>query len=91
MIKHRTTGPTLTRDIGAVLAAIGEDLTDLVEANRRFQLWIAGPNPTPADRLRAAAAIECLGAALALRSDEQVDETEIRSVLLEAGLAVLAS
>ncbi|GAA0622363.1 helix-turn-helix transcriptional regulator [Kribbella sandramycini] len=91
IIKHRTTGPTLTRDIGAVIAALDEDLGDLIATSRRFQLWLAGPNPTLADRLRAAAAIECLGAALSITPDDDVPESEIRNTLLEAALAVLAS
>ena len=64
VIAHRSTGPTLMRDIAAVLAAFGDDLDILIAQSRRFQLWLAGPDPTPADRLRAAAAVETIGAAM---------------------------
>ncbi len=91
VIKHRSTGPTLMRDIGAVLAAIDEDLGDLIAASRAFQLWLAGPDPSPADRLRAAAAIEALGAALSANlSPGEFTDAEIHDTLLDAATALLA-
>ncbi|MFB6724178.1 TetR/AcrR family transcriptional regulator [Kribbella sp. NPDC056345] len=91
IIKHRATGPTLMRDIGAVLAAIDEDLEGLIATSRAFQLWLAGPNPTVPDRLRAAAAIEAASAALSanLQAGEFTD-AEIHATLLDATTALLA-
>ncbi|TDD58877.1 TetR/AcrR family transcriptional regulator [Kribbella antibiotica] len=90
-IKHRTIGPSLMRDIGAILAAFDEDLEGILAMSRGFQLWLGGINPTNADRLRAMAAIEVLGAAMSvdLPPGEEVD-AEIHATLLDAALAVLA-
>jgi AcrR family transcriptional regulator len=90
VIAHRSTGPTLLRDIAAVLAAFGDDLDKLIAQSRRFQLWLAGPDPSPADRLRAAAAVETVGAAMSVELDLGVSDTEIRAVLFDAATAILA-
>ena len=90
VIAHRSTGPTLMRDIAAVLAAFGDDLDILIAQSRRFQLWLAGPDPTPADRLRAAAAVETIGAAMSAELDLGVSDAEIRAILLDAASAILA-
>jgi AcrR family transcriptional regulator len=90
VIAHRSTGPTLLRDIAAVLAAFGDDLDKLIAQSRRFQLWLAGPDPSPADRLRAAAAVETVGAAMSVELDLGVTDAEIRAVLIDAATAILA-
>lgn len=90
VVAHRSTGPTLLRDIAAVLAAFGDDLDKLIAQSRRFQLWLAGPDPTPADRLRAAAAVETVGAAMSVELDLGVTDAEIRAVLIDAATAILA-
>ncbi|WP_350281408.1 helix-turn-helix domain-containing protein [Kribbella sp. HUAS MG21] len=90
VIEHRSTGPTLMRDIAAVLAAFGDDLDKLIAQSRRFQVWLAGPDPTPADRLRAAAAVEVVGAAMSAEIDPESSPDEIRAVLLDAASAILA-
>jgi AcrR family transcriptional regulator len=90
VIQHRSTGPTLLRDIAAVLAAFGDDLDRLIAQSRRFQLWLAGPDPTPADRLRAAAAVETVGAAMSVELELGVTDEEIRAVLLDAATAILS-
>ncbi|MGW7683670.1 TetR/AcrR family transcriptional regulator [Kribbella sp. NPDC054772] len=90
VLAHRSTGPTLLRDVAAVLAAFGDDLEDLIARSRRFQLWLAGPDPTAADRLRAAAAVETIGAAMSAEVDLSVPDAEMRAVLLDAASAVLA-
>ena len=90
VIAHRSTGPTLLRDIAAVLAAFGDDLDRLIAQSRRFQLWLAGPDPSPADRLRAAAAVETVGAAISVELDLGVTDAEIRAVLIDAATAILA-
>ena len=90
VIAHRSTGPTLMRDIAAVLAAFGDDLDLLIAQSRRFQLGLAGPDPTPADRVRAAAAVETIGAAMSVELDLGVSDAEIRAILLDAASAILA-
>lgn len=90
IIAHRSTGPTLLRDIAAVLAAFGDDLDELIAQSRRFQLWLAGPNPTAADRLRASAAVESIGAAMSAELELPTRNDEIRAVLLDSATAILA-
>lgn len=90
IIAHRSTGPTLLRDIAAVLAAFGDDLDELIAQSRRFQLWLAGPNPTAADRLRASAAVESIGAAISAELELPTRNEEIRAVLLDSATAILA-
>lgn len=91
VIKHRATGPTLLRDMTAVLAAFGDRLDNLIAESRRFQLWLAGPNPVAADRVLAAAAVEVVGAVLSAGMDPtEVSDEEMRTILLDAASAVLA-
>jgi AcrR family transcriptional regulator len=91
VIKHRGTGPTVLRDIAAVLAAFGDDLDDLIARSRAFQLWLAGPDPTPRDRVLAAAAVEVVGAVLSSGLEPaQLGDAELRQTLLEAATAVLS-
>lgn len=91
VIKHRRTGPTVLRDLTAVLAAFDDQLGDLIDQSRGFQLWLAGPNPSAADRILAAAAVEVIGAVLSAGLDQSaVSDEEIRTVLLDAATAVLA-
>lgn len=91
VIKHRATGPTVLRDVAAVLAAFGEDLETLIDRSRNFQLWLAGPNPTAKDRVLAAASVEVIGAALAAGTDQtELSDADLRTVLLDAATAVLA-
>ncbi|MFG1911735.1 TetR/AcrR family transcriptional regulator [Kribbella sp. NPDC048928] len=89
IIAHRSTGPTLLRDIAAVLAAFGDDLDELIAQSRRFQLWLAGPNPSAADRLRASAAVESIGAAMSAELELPTRNEEIRAVLLDSATAIL--
>lgn len=90
VIRHRHTGPALLRDMGAVLAAYEESLDNMIEAVRAFHAWLAGPDASAVDRLRASAATEIMGAVLSsgLGPDEVPDEV-VREVLLESALAVL--
>lgn len=91
VIKHRATGPTLVRDMTAVLAAFGDELDNLIKHSRRFQLWLAGPDPTPADRVRASAAVEVIGAVLSAGMEPEVmPDEELRAILLDAAGAVLS-
>jgi AcrR family transcriptional regulator len=90
VLRHRHTGPALLRDLGAVLAAYEKDLDHLIELSRQFHAWLAGPDASGADRLRATAATEVIGAVLSsgLTPDEVPDELA-REILLSAALAVL--
>lgn len=90
IIAHRSTGPTLLRDVAAVLAAFGDDLDELIAQSRRFQLWLAGPDPSAADRLRASAAVESIGAAISAELELPTRNEEIRAVLLDSATAILA-
>jgi AcrR family transcriptional regulator len=91
VIKHRATGPAVLRDLRAVLAAFDDQLDDLIDQSRRFQLWLAGPDPTPADRVLAAAAVEVVGAVLSVGLDPaEISDEELRTILFDATTAVLA-
>ncbi|MGC4940599.1 TetR/AcrR family transcriptional regulator [Kribbella sp. DT2] len=91
VIRHRGTGPTVLRDIAAVLAAFGDDFDDLIARSRAFQLWLAGPDPAPRDRVLAAAAVEVGGAVLSAGLEPaQLGDAELRETLLEAATAVLS-
>ncbi|TDO45089.1 TetR family transcriptional regulator [Kribbella sp. VKM Ac-2527] len=91
VIKHRDTGPTLLRDIAAVLAAFGDDLDDLIRRSRSFQVWLAGPDPSPRDRVLSAAAVEVIGAALSAGMDpSELSDADLRDHLLDAATAILA-
>lgn len=91
VILHRSTGPSLLRDFTAVLAAFEESLDELIAQSRRFQVWLAGPDPTTADLILSSAAVEVVGAVISsgLATPEATDE-ELRRVVLEAATAVLA-
>ncbi|WP_328328272.1 TetR/AcrR family transcriptional regulator [Kribbella sp. NBC_00382] len=91
VIKHRSTGPTVLRDITAVLAAFDDQLDDLIAQSRAFQLWLAGPDPTPTDRVLAAAAVEVVGAVLSAGLDAaELSDEELKTILLDAAGAVLS-
>jgi AcrR family transcriptional regulator len=91
VITHRSAGPTVVRDIAAVLAAFGDQLGDLIDRSRRFQTWLAGPNPQISDRILAAAAIEVVGAVMSGGFDQtEVPDDQLRALLLDAASAVLA-
>jgi AcrR family transcriptional regulator len=89
-IRHRDTGPALLRDMSAVLAAYEDSLDELIAAVRKFHAWLAGPDASPSDLLRTAAATEVMGAVLSsgVTAEEASDELT-REVLLDAVLSVL--
>lgn len=90
VIRHRHVGPAILRDLSAVLAVYEENIDDLIESMQQVHSWLAGPGGSVADRLRATAATETIGAVLSsgLTSDEASDDL-VREVLLDAALAVL--
>lgn len=90
LLGYRPIAAMFTRDGAAVLQAIGPLYEDLLEIMRRLHAWLAGPSPATADRIRAVAATEVLGAALGWSPDMAgVSDDELREVLLDAALAVL--
>ena len=91
VIMHRVAGPLVLRDVAAVLAAFGDDLDGVVLGSRAFHTWLAGPDPTPGDRVLAAAAVEVIGAVMSSgMSPTEVSDEELRAVLLDAATAVLS-
>lgn len=91
LLRNRRVAGIFLRDPAGVVAAAGPMWQDLVDHSTRLTTWLAGPAPTMADRLRAIAAIEVLGAALSsvtYLKEEAADE-EIRTVLLESAAAAL--
>ncbi|MFD3706426.1 TetR/AcrR family transcriptional regulator [Nocardia sp. NPDC058658] len=92
MIRHRDAGALCVRDTAAIVNAITDRYPDLMEPTRELRLWLAGPEPTQASTLRAAAAIEVLG--VALLSSELVpgatDEV-VEKTLLDAATCVLTA
>ena len=89
-IRHRDTGPALLRDMGAVLAAYEDSMDELIAALRRFHVWLAGPDASPADLLRSAAATEVMGAVLSSGvTPEEASDEQTHDVLLDVVLSVL--
>jgi AcrR family transcriptional regulator len=90
LLRHRPIAGMFSRDAPAVLEAIGTLYEDLVDLSTRLHTWLAGPSPTVADRIRAVAATEALGAALGWGpSMTDVSDEQIRQVLRECAIAVL--
>jgi len=90
MIGHRPVASMLTRDAAATVPALAPLIGDLNEVFRSVQTWLAGPDPTNRDRIRAHATLETIGAALSAAGMlPDVTDAELRETLLEAALAVL--
>ncbi|MFE1597135.1 TetR/AcrR family transcriptional regulator [Nocardia sp. NPDC058705] len=92
MIRHRDAGALCVRDTAAIVNAIADRYPDLMEPTRELRLWLAGPDPTQASTLRAAAAIEVLGVAL-LSSELAPGATDevVEKTLLDAATCVLTA
>lgn len=90
VIRHRESGPTMLRDLGAVLAAAEDNIDDLITNIREFHAWLAGPDPSPADLMRGVAATETIGSVLSsgLLPADMADDA-MRAVVLDSALAVL--
>jgi AcrR family transcriptional regulator len=90
LLRHRPIAGMFTRDAPAVLEAIGKVYEDLFDLSHRLHTWLAGPAPTAADRVRAVACTEALGAALGWGPTmTDVSDEELRTVLLDCATAVL--
>jgi AcrR family transcriptional regulator len=90
LLRHRAIAGLFVRDAAAVFEAIGPKVGEILELNRRLHGWLAGPSPSAADRVRAIAATEVLGAGLGWSPDlVEVSDDELRVTLLDAAAAVL--
>lgn len=90
MLRNRAVCEMLARDTPAVLAALAAVLDDLLAMRDQMHEWLAGPDPSPVDRLRAIAAFEALKAALVAGTlVPEMSHEEVRRVLLESAAAVL--
>ena len=92
MLRHRAVAGLVLRDPAAILATLAALVEDLLEVNARLHRWLAGSNPSPAGRIRAAAATEVLGLALGSGAIlPEVSDADLRVTLLDAAQAVLAA
>lgn len=90
MLRHRAVAALMLRDASAILATLATHLEDLIDVNARLHKWLAGPGPTPAGRIRAAAATEVLSVALGSGATlPEVSDEDVRATLLDAAQAVL--
>ncbi|MEU8895003.1 TetR/AcrR family transcriptional regulator [Nocardia sp. NPDC048505] len=92
MLANRDAGALCVRDTVAILNAMAGRYPDMFEFGRRLGDWLAGPDPSPEARLRAAAALQVLE--VALFSGETVpeaDEALVESTLLDAATCVLTA
>lgn len=90
MLANRAVALIFMQDPAGLVAAASAVWEDLVEQGQRLNTWLAGPDSSTAQRLRAMAAFEvirsALGASIYLG---EVDDDEMRAVLLDAAMAVL--
>jgi AcrR family transcriptional regulator len=90
MLHNRAVCEMLARDAPAVLAALAPVLEDLMAMRDQMYEWLAGPDPSPIDRLRAVAAAEALKAAFVAGTlVPEMPHEEVRRVLVECAAAVL--
>jgi AcrR family transcriptional regulator len=90
MLRHRLATAMFARDVAAVVTALAPRLEDLKELSTRMYTWLAGPDPSPADRVCAMAAGEVLRTPLSVAmADLAVSEDEMRQVVLDAATRVL--
>jgi AcrR family transcriptional regulator len=91
-LRNRSVAGIFQRDAAGVAVVLGSLWEDMLDLGRRLVVWLAGPAPTSADRLRAIAAMEVLGAVLSsttYQGDDEFDEDEMRAVLSQAAMDVL--
>jgi AcrR family transcriptional regulator len=89
-LAHRPIASMFVHDAAAIIPALGSLFGELLEQNLRLHSWLAGPDPTPQDRVRAVAATEALGAALGWSPFlEGVSDGDMHRALLDAAAAVL--
>ncbi|MFC4856534.1 TetR/AcrR family transcriptional regulator [Actinophytocola glycyrrhizae] len=91
-LRNRSVAGIFQRDAAGVAVVLGELWDDMVGLGKRLVAWFAGPAPTTADRLRAVAAMEVLGAVLSsttYQDEDEFTEEEMRAVLSQAAMDVL--
>jgi AcrR family transcriptional regulator len=91
-LRNRSVAGIFQRDAAGVAVVLGTLWDDMIGLGKRLVAWLAGPSPTPEDRLRAVAAMEVLGAVLtsATYQDEgEFTEDVLRAVLSQAAMDVL--
>lgn len=90
MLGNQAIARIFLQDPAGLVAAAGTVWQDLVELSQRLNRWLAGPDASTAQRLRAMAAFEVIGAALGAGVYlGEVPGDEMRAVLLDAAMAVL--
>lgn len=90
VLVHRPAASLFVRDTAAVIAAVTPIWEELLDLNRRLLTWLAGPEPSTDDTIRAIAAMEVLGAALTSTAYlPDVTDDKLRAPLLESACAVL--
>ncbi|MEJ3743497.1 TetR/AcrR family transcriptional regulator [Actinomycetes bacterium KLBMP 9797] len=90
MIRNGSACALMMRDVPAVLSAVAPVWEELITLSRQFNGWLAGPNPTDEDRIRALAATETLGAAISANMMmENLSEETLRRTLLHCAVATL--
>ncbi|WP_169787669.1 TetR/AcrR family transcriptional regulator [Luteipulveratus mongoliensis] len=91
LIRHRDVGVWLSRDISA-LSAFEEALGEIFTLTAQLHRWLAGPDASVRDRIRAVAATEVVGGVLSSSmSVADAPDDVLRETLLEASLGVLGS
>ncbi|WP_050670389.1 TetR/AcrR family transcriptional regulator [Luteipulveratus halotolerans] len=89
LIRHRDVGVWLARDLGA-LTAFEDVLGEMFALTGRLHRWLAGPDASVEDRIRAVAATEVVGGVLSSSiTVGEATDTVLRETLLEASLDVL--
>ena len=90
MLRHRSACALFMRDVPAVLATIQPIWAEVITLANRLHTWLAGPDPTDVDKIRAVAAAEALGTALnPLPLLADVSPAVLRGTLLDAAASVL--
>ncbi len=91
-LRNRSVAGIFERDAAGVAVVLGSMWDDVVDLGKRLVAWLAGPSPTAADRLRAIAAMEVLGAVLSsatYQEDGEFTDDEMRAVFAQAAMDVL--
>ncbi len=87
---HREAIGLLVRDIAAVITAAAPRLAYITQLVIRLRTWLAGPNPSQADEIRAATVTEMLRTPLFILAERpDLAEDEVRRVVLDTAERVL--
>lgn len=90
MIRHRDAGEMMLRNAVPIINALADQYPVIVDANKVLRNWLAGPDPTAVQLLRAGAAMEILAVALISNEIAQdAGDDVVEATLLDAALAVL--